>query len=87
MVGLGPQRAYDDESIVMSLARDGLIDAAQVGLNFEDPMDPSLRTSLTFGYYDEDHINRGSRRGLNYFPNVGNDTWAMSVIDPLCYDG
>ena len=59
MVGLGPQREFDDESVVMTLARDGLIDAAQVGLNFEDPMDPDLRTSLTFGYYDEDHIDRG----------------------------
>ena len=67
----------------MTLARDGLIDAAKIGLNFEDPMSPELRTSITFGYYDEDHIDKGTSRGLNFFPNVGNGTWAMTVIDPL----
>ena len=46
MVGLGPQREFDDESVVWTLARDNLIDSAKVGLNFEDPMSPDLRTSL-----------------------------------------
>ena len=50
-------------------------------------MNPDLHTSLTFGYFDEDHIYKGIRGGLNFFPNVGTDTWAMSVQDPLQYGG
>ena len=86
IVGLGPQREFDDESIVHMLHHQGVIDAPKVGLNFEDPMSPDLVSSISFGYFDEKSVRYG-RRGMNWYPNVGTDTWAMAITESPTYDG
>ena len=86
VVGLGPQRKYDDESIVQELAANGVIDEPLIGLNFEDPMDPDLVSSITFGFLEEGRVRDG-KQGLNWFENVGEDSWAINVLTPLTYDG
>lgn len=64
----------------------GEIEEAKVGLNFEDPMDSSMISSITFGYFDEGSVKKGER-GMNWFPNVGTDTWAMGITEPPTYNG
>ena len=86
VVGLGPQRQYDDESIVVQLAADGVIDAPLIGLNFEDPMDPNLVSSISFGFLEEKSVQNGNN-GMNWFDNAGEDSWALNVLTPLTYDG
>ena len=57
-----------------------------IGLNFEDPMDPDLVSSITFGFLEEGRVRAG-KQGLNWFENVGEDSWAINVLTPLTYDG
>lgn len=86
IVGLGPEREFDDESIVRELHRKGVIDEAKVGLNFEDPMSSDMVSTITFGHYDEGSVVKG-RRGMNFYQNVGEDSWTLHMISPPTYNG
>ena len=56
-----------------------------MGINFEDPFDTSLESTISFGYYVASAI-KGDEDDLNWFPNLGNDSWALGVIG-FTYDG
>lgn len=57
----------------------------KVGINFEDPFDPSLESTISFGFYVASAI-KGDEDDLNWFPNAGTDSWAIEVIS-FTYDG
>ncbi len=86
IIGLGPQGVNDDESIVHKLSEAGIIEAARVGINLEDPQDLSLSSTISFGYYEKERIEGGDD-GLNWFTNVANDSWAVTALTPITYDG
>ena len=41
-----------------------------VGMNFEDPMNPNVVSTLTFGHFDGSAVWNGLG-SLNYFGNIG----------------
>ena len=84
-VGLGPQNSGEDLSVPMSLYADKNITKMKVGLNFENPAHKGRVSTITFGYYDEDHIHDGEA-GLNYFANKGTDNWSIN-LDDLRFNG
>ena len=57
-----------------------------VGMNFEDPMNPNVVSTLTFGHFDGSAVWNGLG-SLNYFGNIGKESWAMAVMDPIMYNG
>lgn len=57
----------------------------RVGLNFENPVYKNRVSTITFGYYDEEHIHDGSV-GLNWFKNKGTDNWSFD-LDDLMFNG
>ena len=57
----------------------------RVGLNYENPMDTDRVSTITFGYYDFAHVDRGEN-GLVGFDNVGQDNWSI-MLNSLKYDG
>ena len=59
-IGLGPQNATDDVSFVFQLFNQNVIDKLIVGLNFENPLDPNLVSTITFGYFDINQIQNGT---------------------------
>lgn len=66
IVGLGPQQADDDYSIVHQMFDQNRIPGLKVGINFEDPFDPHLESTISFGYYVEKAI-KGSEDDLNWY--------------------
>jgi hypothetical protein len=51
-----------------------------VGLNFEDPSDKSLVSTVTLGYIDYNQI-KGGEDGFNYYSNIGLNHWAVLMDD------
>ena len=49
-------------------------------------MDPDLVSSISFGFFEEKSVKNGVN-GMNWFPNVAEDSWALNVLTPLTYDG
>lgn len=56
------------------LFNQGQINEPIVGLNFEDPKEKSLISSIHFGYIDYSEI-KGGKEGLVYFSNIGLSLW------------
>jgi hypothetical protein len=61
----------------------GEIEDKIVGLNFEDPTDKNLVSTVTFGYIDYNQIE-GGEDGFNYYSNIGLNTWAV-LMDEVEY--
>lgn len=40
---------------------------------------------ITFGYFASSHI-QGGEEGLNWYPNLGTDSW-MVMLDDLMFNG
>jgi hypothetical protein len=67
------------------LFNQNVIDKLIVGLNFENPLDANLVSTITFGYFDINLIQNGSQ-GLNWYDNIGRESWAI-ILDELKYNG
>jgi len=50
----------------------------KVGLNFENPVDPSLSSSISLGFFEEKYVY-GGFDNLFWFANTGKDEWAIEV--------
>ena len=58
-VGLGPESLIEGLSFPMNLYYAKDMAGLKVGLNYEDPMDDSRISTITFGYYDLNHVDKG----------------------------
>ena len=55
-----------------------------MGLNFEDPNDKNLVSTVSFGYIDYNQIE-GGEDGFQYYNNIGLNYWAV-LMDDVQYD-
>ena len=74
IIGLAPH--MHEKSYVVQLFEQGQIEEKIIGLNYEDPQDTSLESTIQFGYIDYSEI-QGGEDGLNYYSNIGLDVWAV----------
>ena len=84
-IGLGPQEMSDHTSYVYNLFNQRVIERIVVGLNYENEIYTDKVSTITFGYYDWEHIEGGDQ-ALNWYQNLGTDSW-MVMMDDLMYDG
>ena len=78
IVGLAPHMG--DKSYVEQLYNQGQIDEKIVGLNFEDPTDHTMVSTVSFGFIDYNQI-AGGDEGFNYYTNIGINHWAVLMDD------
>ena len=78
VLGLAP--TSDVLSIVKNLHEQNKINNQIISINYEDG-----NHSISFGDIDYSKLS-GGQNSLNYFSNVGQDSWAVS-IDNLVYNG
>jgi len=76
LVGLAP--GGGEYSYVEQLHEQGVIESKVVGLNFEDPQDKNIVSSITFGFVDYDEIQRG-KDGFNFYNNNGTNNWSLDM--------
>ena len=55
----------------------------KVGLNYENNMDLTQVSAITFGFYDYSEIADG---GLSAFPNVGHESWTLMLKNLMVGD-
>ena len=48
----------------------------KVGLNYENPKNDDRVSTITFGYFDLGHVEKG-QAGLVGFKNIGTDNWSI----------
>ena len=77
-IGLGPESLIEGLSFPMNLYYGKTMQALKVGLNYENPMDTNRVSTITFGYFDLSHIEKGED-GLVGFQNVGDDNWSVML--------
>jgi hypothetical protein len=83
VLGLAP--SLNGKSFIHHLHNQGQIEKMIVGLNFEDPANKQAVSSVTFGYWDENHI-QGGLDSLDWYQNIGNQEWGVLLAD-LIYNG
>ena len=69
----------------MNLYYNKKMEGIKVGLNYENPLDNSRVSTITFGYFDFGHVEKGEE-GLVGFKNEGNDNWSV-MMKSIKYDG
>ena len=84
-VGLGPQKPAESLSLPISLYNQNQITAPRVGLNYENPIYKDKISTMTFGYFDWNHVHGGSD-GLHWFVNKGEDNWSI-MLSGIQYNG
>jgi hypothetical protein len=82
IVGLAP--SDDSRSFVWNLKQQGVIEKELVSINFEDPLDKSQQSAISFGEIDGSQIVNGEQ-GLTYFSNTGYQQWAL-LVDHIKYN-
>lgn len=60
-VGLGPESLIEGLSLPMNLYYAKTMQNLRVGLNYEDPMDTNRVSTITFGYFDLNHVENGDK--------------------------
>lgn len=84
-VGLGPESLIEGLSLPMNLFYGKEMIGLKVGLNYENPLDTDRVSTISFGYYDLNHIEKGLD-GLVPFENEGDDNWSI-MLRSFNYDG
>lgn len=84
-VGLGPEGLTEGLSLPQNLYYNKDIEGLRVGLNYENPDDFDRVSTITFGYYDLNHVEN-AEDGLVGFKNIGTDNWTV-MLNSIQYDG
>jgi len=84
-VGLGPEGLVEGLSLPLSLFYDKKMIGMKVGLNYENPINDDRVSTITFGYFDLGHVEKG-QAGLVGFKNIGTDNWSIQLMK-IKYDG
>jgi hypothetical protein len=72
-------------SLPLSLFYDKQLIGLKIGLNYENPLDNNRVSTITLGYFDTGHAEKGDK-GLVGFKNVGSDNWSV-MLKSIKYDG
>lgn len=83
VLGLAPSGPITN--YVQALKENGAIDKAIVGLNYENPMDTSVKSQITIGAINFAEIH-GGEDGLNYYSNLAINKWGL-LMDDFLYNG
>lgn len=86
VLGLAPtSKENEDISFIHQLYRQGVIQDKVIGLNFEDPVDFLMQSTISVGFVDEPQVV-GGMKGFVNFTNAEQDSWTLKLND-LQYNG